>query len=71
MPPDKPFTFVAYQASPLLTAYVEPVAVGDPLPDMPLFLCDDQGISVPLEETYQATWRVLPREICRLLEPTG
>ncbi len=71
LPPDKPFTFVAYQASPLLTAYVEPVAVGDPLPDMPLFLFDDQGINVPLEETYQATWRVLPREICRLLEPTG
>ena len=40
---------------------------GDSLPDMPLFLCDDQGTNVPLEEMYQATWRALPREICRLL----
>ena len=71
LPPDKPLTFVAYQVSPLLTAYVEPIAVGEPLPDMPLFLRDDQGTTVPLEETYQATWRVLPREICRLLEPAG
>lgn len=68
LPPDKPLTFVAYQVSPLLTAYVEPIAVGDPLPDMPLFLRDDQGTNVPLEETYQATWRVLPREIRGLLE---
>ncbi len=70
LPADKPLTFVAYQVSPLLTAYVEPLAVGDPLPEMPLFLCDDRGVSVPLEETYQATWRVLPREIRRLLEPS-
>lgn len=69
LPPDKPLTFVAYQVSPLLTAYVEPIAVGDPLPDMPLFLEGDQGITVPLEETYQTTWRVLPGEIRRLLEP--
>ncbi len=69
LPADKPLTFVAYPVSPLLTAYVEPIAVGDPLPDMPLFLCDDQGTNVPLEETYETTWRVLPREIRRLLEP--
>ena len=54
-----------------MTAYVEPLVVGDPLPDMPLLLCDDQGINVPLEETYQATWHVLPREIRSLLEPTA
>jgi len=69
LPADKPLTFVAYQVSPLLTAYVEPIAVGDPLPNMPLFLRDDQGTNVPLEETYQATWRVLPGEIRRLLDP--
>jgi len=71
LPADKPLTFVSYQVSPLLTAYVEPIAVGDPLPDMPLFLCDDQGTNVPLEETYQATWRVLPREIRSLIESTA
>jgi len=51
------------------TAYVEPIAVGDRLPDMPLFLYDEHYINLPLEETYQTTWNVLPVELRRLLEP--
>jgi hypothetical protein len=35
---------------------------------MPLFLFDDFYVYVPLEETYQSTWNVLPMEIRRLLE---
>src|SRR5205814_8883124 len=38
LPPDKPLTLAAYDAGPLRAAYVEPLAVGDVLPDMPLFL---------------------------------
>lgn len=68
LPPDKPLTLVAYQIEPVRTAYVEAIAVGDRLPDMPLFLQDDSYISVPLEETYQTTWDVLPAQICRLIE---
>jgi hypothetical protein len=68
LPPDKPLTLVAYQVEPIETAYVEPIAVGDVLPDMPLFLDGEYGINVPLEETYQTTWNVLPVEIRRLLE---
>src|SRR5438132_1415788 len=66
---DKPLTLAAYQVEPIETSYVEPIAVGDPLPEMPLFLFDEYGISVPLEETYQTTWNVLPAEIRQLLEP--
>ncbi len=69
LPPDKPLTLAAYQAEPTKTAYVEPIAVGDRLPDMPLFLCEEVYVSVPLEETYQTTWNVLPAELRRLLEP--
>src|SRR5262249_48499997 len=47
---------VAYQAGSETAAYLEPVAVGDRLSDMPLFLSSDVYISVPLEETYQAAW---------------
>jgi hypothetical protein len=36
---------------------------------MPLFLDEDFGIHVPLKETYQTTWNVLPAEIQQLLEP--
>ena len=38
LPPDKPLTLAAYSAGAVKTAYVEPVAVGDLLPEMPLFL---------------------------------
>ena len=69
LPPDKPLTLAAYQAEPIRTAYVEPVAVGDRLPDMPLFLYGESYIPVPLEETYQTTWNVLPAELRNLLEP--
>ena len=67
LPEGKPLTLAAYQASPIKTAYVEPVAVGDTLPDMALFLELDFYVNVPLEATYQATWNVLPKEIRALL----
>ncbi len=38
LPADKPLTLASYDAGPPPTAYVEPIAVGDALPDMPLFL---------------------------------
>lgn len=69
LPPDKRLTLAAYQAEPIKTAYVETIAVGDRLPDMPLFLHGEFGIDMPLEETYQTTWNVLPSEIRQLLEP--
>ena len=68
LPPGTPLTLAAYQAEPTLTAYVEPVAVGGLLPEMPLFLVEDWYVNVPLEETYQATWNVLPGELRRLLD---
>jgi hypothetical protein len=69
LPPDKPLTLSAYQVEPVRTVYVEPIAVGDRLPDMPLFLYDERYVLVPLEETYQTTWNVLPAELRNLLEP--
>jgi hypothetical protein len=69
LPPDKPLTLSAYQVEPIEMAYIETVAVGDRLPDMPLFLYDAHHIYVPLEATYQTTWSVLPAEIRDLLEP--
>jgi hypothetical protein len=41
-------------------AFVEPVAPGDALPDMPLFVQAHQYILVPLEATYQETWLKCP-----------
>jgi hypothetical protein len=60
LPPDKPLTLAAYAAGPEKVAYVENVAVGDPLPDMPLFPTPDRYIPCPLEASYQVTWGVFP-----------
>jgi hypothetical protein len=38
-------------------AFVEPVSVGDDLPDMPLFLTDHTYVSIPLEAVYAAAVR--------------
>ncbi len=60
-PVDKPLTLAAYSADDVVEAFVEPVAVGDRLPDMPLFLTADACVHVPLEATYQAAWSVVPQ----------
>jgi len=53
-------------------AYVEPVAVGQPLPDMPLFLKPEFYVPAPLEETYRTTWDdFFPAALKGLLETTG
>ena len=62
-PADKRLTVASYQAGSEPTAYVEPFAVGGPIPDMPLFLVEDFYVTVPLEETYQATWNLLPPQV--------
>ncbi len=59
-PPEKPLTLAAYEASTGLRAFVEPVAVGDPLPEMPLFLGPNRHVPVPLETTYQAAFDAIP-----------
>jgi hypothetical protein len=68
VPADKPLTLAAYAAGSVTTAYVESVAVGDVLPDMPLFLEPELYVPTPLEATYQAAWGELPEEIRELLE---
>ncbi len=66
-PPDKPLTVASYDAGPDKTAYVEPVAVGDALPDMPVFLEPGEYVNLPLEATYQAAWRAVPERWRRVL----
>lgn len=67
-PPGKPLTLVSYAASPVITAYIEPCAVGDVLIPMPLFLTPETYVSVPLEETYLAAYRGVPRRWREVLE---
>ena len=59
-PPDKPLTLASYVAVPGFTCYVVPLAVGDPLPPMPLFLSGERYVDVPLEESYLAAVAEIP-----------
>jgi hypothetical protein len=67
LPPDKPLTLAAYSAGVPQKAYVEPVAVGDRLPDMPVFLDAHTYILAPLEPTYLATWETCPEPMRELI----
>jgi hypothetical protein len=71
LPADQPLVLAAYDAGPPQTAYVEPVAVGDSLPDMPLFLRPEFYVPTPLETTYQTSWDAFPTVLKRLLEVPG
>jgi hypothetical protein len=66
--PDKPLTVVSYDPGNGLTAYVNPVAVGDPLPDTPLFLAPGWYVNIPLEGTYAASWAETAKAIRDLVE---
>jgi hypothetical protein len=68
-PAGKPLTLVAYESSATVRAYVEPFAVGDDLPDMPLFLEPGAHVLVPLEATYRSAFAAVPRRWRTVLEP--
>jgi hypothetical protein len=67
-PSGKDRILVSYEAGDDLAAFVEPIAVGDVLPDMPLFLGRGWHVKTPLEPTYQATWEASPEELRTAVE---
>jgi hypothetical protein len=67
-PPASPLSLGSYVAQELPVAYVEPLAVGDVLIDMPLFLAPGWYVNAPLEPTYQAAFRGVPAVWRRALE---
>lgn len=69
-PEGKDRLVVSYQTGSQRVAYIEPVAVGDELPDMPLFLADEIHILTPLGPTYRAAWNASPEEL-RVAVETG
>jgi hypothetical protein len=60
LPEDKPLTCVSYVGYPGIQVFLNPVAVGDDLPNMPVFLTQDVYVPLPLEATYQSAWEALP-----------
>jgi hypothetical protein len=58
--PAKPLTCASYIGGAGAEAFVEPLAVGDKLPTIPLFLTPEEYVPVPLEATYQAAFDEVP-----------
>jgi hypothetical protein len=60
LPSDRPLTSVAYEADEIVKAWIEPMAVGQVLPEMPIFLAPRRHVLVPLEATYMEAWQGVP-----------
>lgn len=69
--PSKPLTLAAYESGAegaVTRAYVQPIAVGDSLPDMPLFLRPGAHVPLPLETTYSRAFAAMPKRWRSVLE---
>ena len=60
LPAAEPLTLASYVAGARVDIYVEPLAVGAVLPEMPLFLTQQRYVGLPLESTYQAAYQGMP-----------
>ncbi|MCR4411438.1 MAG: DUF4058 family protein [Thermoguttaceae bacterium] len=68
LPVNEPLTLASYVAGPRPEIYLEHLAVGSPLVEMPLFLNPDRYINLPLEPTYSAAYRGMPEFWREVLE---
>ena len=71
VPKKLPLNLVSYEAGDATRGYFEPVAVGQKLPNMPLFLEYGWHVSIPLEKTYEAAYRQVPRRWRKVIEESN
>lgn len=72
-PANRPLTFATYEVADEDAGlgprcYVEPSVVGEPLPEMPLFLSRDRYVSVPLEPSYTVALEGMSPQCRAMLE---
>ena len=70
LPADRRLTLASYRIDVLNEAFVEPIAVGQEMRDMPIFLDPAWYVNVPLASTYESAWRGVPKPFQRMLEAT-
>ena len=58
---DEPLTLASYRAVKTPEAFIERLAVGRILPEMPLFFDPGRYVNLPLEATYHAAFSVMPQ----------
>lgn len=67
---DRPLEAIAYEVleSRTVRSHVVPLACGDALPEMPVFLRPRRFVRLPLERTYSEAFQGLPAQFRRVLE---
>jgi hypothetical protein len=55
-----PENYASYVADKPVEVYLEHLALGATLPDMPLFIDPERYVGTPLESTYAAAYRGMP-----------
>lgn len=71
LPESEPLTLASYIGGPCPEALVEFAAVGQSLPDRPLFLTEEIYVTVPLESTYRSAFDAVPTVRRGVLEEAG
>jgi hypothetical protein len=71
LPASQPLTLASYTAGDPTRAWIEAIAVGDVLPEMPLFLLPEGYVNVPLESSYGQAWQHFPVPWREVLEARG
>jgi hypothetical protein len=66
--PAEPLGLSAYRVDDVPRGYFERIAVGQPIPDMPVFLTPIHYVNVPLELTYNEAYRGVPERWKRVIE---
>jgi hypothetical protein len=64
---ERPLTAASYVGGAVVEAFAEHFAVGEPIPEMPLFLTRKNYVRVPLEATYMAAWEDVPPQYQEVL----
>ena len=62
LPLGKSLSLFSFECDDPLRTYLEPISIGDELPDMTIFLYPGIYVQVPLEATYLGAWDSVPRK---------
>jgi hypothetical protein len=65
---DEPLGLAAYRIDDVPRCYFERVAIGQSLPDMPVFLTPLHYVNVPLELTYMDSYNAMPERWKQVIE---
>ena len=63
----RPLACLSYIGGDYRQAFVEAFAIGDDLPDMPVFLTEEVEVPLPLENAYRTAWEGVPAHWQRAL----